>query len=497
VCALFGVIAAACDTFEAPTAPRGGSIIVTVRATGVDLDRDGYVVKLDQQGGQVLRSAPFVASYFIAEGAHTVSIENVAANCTVSGPTTREVAVVHLQLTSVIFEVVCVGTGVRVTAQTAGPDTPDSLRVVVDDDPAASLSANGSLNIGYLEPGSHTVTLLAPAHCTVAGGNQSRADVVLRAYTDVRFDVTCTPAVRTERIAYETSYPGRPGAWIETVRVDGTGVERLDRYGHSPSWTRDGIHIVFSDADCSNYYSFYYYYDDDQLYCVGGIVVVDPEVGNARRLAPKYSLFDPAWSPTREEVLSHQSRSNDEDELTLVDVVTSTVKPIALQGPGSASHAVWSPDGARIAFECAGLSRMPPDLCVANRDGTGVDRLTDSPSKDLKPAWSPDGTKIVFARIASPDATFGEIAVIDGFDPNATKTKAINAIVTLIAPKGRVLLVDAPFATETFRASRNLERVSLQDATKLNTLDLAQYAKIIVSTKALDTIIARANGGKN
>ena len=68
---------------------------------------------------------------------------------------------------------------------------------------------------------------------------------------------------------------------------------------------------------------------------------------------------------------------------------------------------------------------------------------------------------------------------------------------TLIAPKGRVLLVDAPFATETFRASRNLERVSLQDATKLNTLDLAQYAKIIVSSKALDTIIARANGGKN
>jgi large subunit ribosomal protein L4 len=59
------------------------------------------------------------------------------------------------------------------------------------------------------------------------------------------------------------------------------------------------------------------------------------------------------------------------------------------------------------------------------------------------------------------------------------------------------LLVDAPFAEATARASRNIERVSLQEATKLNTLDLAQYAKIIVSAKALEAILARVNGGKN
>ena len=47
------------------------------------------------------------------------------------------------------------------------------------------------------------------------------------------------------------------------------------------------------------------------------------------------------------------------------------------------------------------------------------------------------------------------------------------------------------------QAARNLERVSLQEAAKLNTLDLAQYQKIIVSTKALEAIIARVSGGKN
>ena len=102
-----------------------------------------------------------------------------------------------------------------------------------------------------------------------------------------------------------------------------------------------------------------------------------------------------------------------------------------------------------------------------------------------------------FSRSLFDRATAGEIAVIEAFDTKVTKTKGINEVVGRIAPKGRVLLVDAPFASETTRASRNLERVSLQDASKLNTLDLAQYAKIIVSSKALDAIIARVNGGKN
>jgi large subunit ribosomal protein L4 len=105
--------------------------------------------------------------------------------------------------------------------------------------------------------------------------------------------------------------------------------------------------------------------------------------------------------------------------------------------------------------------------------------------------------QLAFSRALFDRATAGEIAVIEAFDSKATKTKAINLLVGRIAPKGKVLLVDAPFAAETSRASRNLERVSLQEASKLNTLDLAQYAKIIVSTKALDAILARVNGEKN
>jgi len=104
---------------------------------------------------------------------------------------------------------------------------------------------------------------------------------------------------------------------------------------------------------------------------------------------------------------------------------------------------------------------------------------------------------LAFSRALFDRVTAGEIAVIEQFDATAKKTKAVDVIVGRIAPKGRVLLVDAPFTAEATRAARNIERVSLQEAAKLNTHDLCQYKKIVVSTKALEAIIARVNGGKN
>ncbi|MEX2044210.1 MAG: 50S ribosomal protein L4, partial [Opitutus sp.] len=104
---------------------------------------------------------------------------------------------------------------------------------------------------------------------------------------------------------------------------------------------------------------------------------------------------------------------------------------------------------------------------------------------------------LAFSRALFDRAQAGELAVIEKFELRQPKTKLADEVVQRIAPRGRVLLVDAPFATGTARASRNIERVTLQDASKLNTLDLAQHATIIVSTRALDAILARVNGGKN
>src|SRR5882672_6536578 len=105
--------------------------------------------------------------------------------------------------------------------------------------------------------------------------------------------------------------------------------------------------------------------------------------------------------------------------------------------------------------------------------------------------------QLAFSRALFDRASAGEIAVIEQFSVPQPKTKLVDVIVGRIAPKGKILLVDAPHTADHARAARNIERVSLQDASKLNTLDLAQYKKIIVSSKALEAILARVTGGKN
>ncbi len=103
---------------------------------------------------------------------------------------------------------------------------------------------------------------------------------------------------------------------------------------------------------------------------------------------------------------------------------------------------------------------------------------------------------LAFNRALFDRVTAGDVTVIEAFAPDVTKTKAMNAVLVRIAPKGKVLLVDAPFTAQATRAARNLNRVTLQVASKLNTLDLVQYTKIVVSSLALEQIIARTNGGQ-
>ena len=100
---------------------------------------------------------------------------------------------------------------------------------------------------------------------------------------------------------------------------------------------------------------------------------------------------------------------------------------------------------------------------------------------------------LAFSRALFDRATAGDLDVIEKFEINPAKTKVIHQVLTRIAPQGSLLIVDDPFAPETRRAARNLERVTLQEATRLNTLDLCQYRRIVVSTTALEKIIARAS----
>jgi large subunit ribosomal protein L4 len=153
--------------------------------------------------------------------------------------------------------------------------------------------------------------------------------------------------------------------------------------------------------------------------------------------------------------------------------------------------------------EVAGSNKKP-----WNQKGTGRARAGEKRS----PIWVGGGvvfgprprdfskkinTKVkalAFSRALYDRCAAGEIDVIEKFDAPGSKTKEMQKVIRTIAPKGKVLVVDETFTIETARATRNLCSVEMQEASKLNTLDLAQYKKIIVSTAALEKIIARAKG---
>jgi large subunit ribosomal protein L4 len=144
-----------------------------------------------------------------------------------------------------------------------------------------------------------------------------------------------------------------------------------------------------------------------------------------------------------------------------------------------------------------------------NQKGTGRARAGSNRS----PLWSGGGVvfgprpqdfskqinkkvkNLALRRAFFDRAIAGEIEIIERFEAQPVKTKVMSQILGRIAPEGKVLIVDAPLSAEIRRVSGNLERVTTQDAAKLNTLDLCQYRKLILSEKALENVLARMKGG--
>lgn len=81
-----------------------------------------------------------------------------------------------------------------------------------------------------------------------------------------------------------------------------------------------------------------------------------------------------------------------------------------LRTGGEASWPAWSPDGRRLAF----TSVRRRGLFVVDADGTGLRRLTRSPTLDVQPAWSPDGRRLVFARVVPGWRTEIFVVGVDG-----------------------------------------------------------------------------------
>ncbi|MFL5617726.1 MAG: TolB family protein [Gemmatimonadaceae bacterium] len=404
--AFLALVSTACMDDVVRTGPTSTYLNVRVTASGGDLDLNGYSVFVDEQRRSIVNGD--IQSFIVSTGSHVVGLTDVASNCSVVGENPRSVSVEPASIAQVVFEVACAQTGVAITTRTTGVDIPDMYGVSVNDQSVPNMSSNGNYSVSRLPAGPNTLTLLVPDNCTVSGGARLVVDVISKSVISVRFDVTCAPVARLEKIAYAADVVGnRQGERsIDLVKLDGAGAITLQT-GDAPSWSPDGKKLVFSAALCDYYY--YYYYNNS---CVGGLLLLDPELGNVSTPAASLSGLNPSWAPTGDRIVFEIGGSNGA-ELRVLHLSSGTAVPLPISGPRSKEQPSWSPDGRQIVFVCKWDANI--DLCIVNSDGSGLARLTNDPLLKRHPAWSPDGRTIAFTRypVDRTDPAAAEIILFD------------------------------------------------------------------------------------
>ena len=141
----------------------------------------------------------------------------------------------------------------------------------------------------------------------------------------------------------------------------------------SPMWSPDGKTIAFSSWRSG-------YQDIYLLFPYGGSPLQNPTRGT-----PEKQSWLPAWSPDGTKLAFTTSRDGGNAEIYVVNRDGSGLQRLT-NHPGIDSTPTWSPTGKQIAFTSDRLGN--PQIYIVNVDGTGIQRITYESHCD-RPTWSP------------------------------------------------------------------------------------------------------------
>jgi hypothetical protein len=234
-CVLSGATARAVTVSEGATAELSfaitcssatvGSIRVTTRTTGDDIDPNGYRVNdpTDHEGYPILLPANgSVLIDGVLPGDARLSIGDVASNCAVVGPNDQAVTVNAGAESEVTLAVTCAGNlpSIRVTIATTGTDIdPDGYSLLLQGPPGlcvmtswncyGSVPVNGVFTVSgaaAFDPYEVVLAGVAP-NCAVSDDNDRYVTVMPGATADVMFAITCSSSAVTGsiRVTMETT----------------------------------------------------------------------------------------------------------------------------------------------------------------------------------------------------------------------------------------------------------------------------------------------------
>ena len=190
---------------------------------------------------------------------------------------------------------------------------------------------------------------------------------------------------RSPRLANDWCYPF-PGdsGWEYMCRIsvfEGS-TQAFVAYGYSPSWSRDGLRIAFTDG----FGVYILDRTDDSI-----VSITDSST------AGQPFIFAPRWSPDGTRIAYISAPAGGAAQLLVVDADGAHAVRLAVSAAASndwSGSYAWMPSGAAIAF--GGDNSGSAELYRVDVGGSNLARLTNGAGFRGGISWSPDAARIAF-----------------------------------------------------------------------------------------------------
>jgi len=280
--------------------------------------------------------------------------------------------------TSDPFTISALAGALRITTATTGPLPPSRYVVCIDLNSAGdtctggedSIGVNATLTVSALT-GPHLVQLNnVPPNCTVAGDNPRVVQV--SGMTDVPFSITCAAAGSVRVTTTTTGTDPDPNGYVVCIDLAGDPCNWSGDVATNGTVTISGVTTGAHTVEL----------DDVSTSCT--------VTGGTTRMVtvPASGIVDVSFAITC--MLAERIAYNDGGTITL-----ARVDGLEFQALIAGATPAWSPNGARLAYECG------QNICAINADSTGFAQLTADGASNRHPTWSTDGSRIAFSATHS------------------------------------------------------------------------------------------------